>query len=495
MTDNILIDNINIKTLPELIINFLKEKNINSKLNSIRNIYSLLLNEISVDIKDSYLNKIQKYLSSNEASQILIFDDINNNIYDKELMIVCNKVVTDINKSSDNIELYQQLMNYCYFIHFKEDELDNINNLFQKNDYNNFIFYLFKHAIRNYKISTPKILAQRIYDDAMTLAIRYPIRRNLFKISADLGNSYAALQYGLSLDKEDFTGMLTYFLKGKDLDICIWKISYIVEHYNLSGQQLEMVKKELKDIINYSKDFDDCKNIYPARAKNNFEKECITTSFKIYFYLAKKKKFSKGYNSIGKFLINNKIAYIDKNNKIDEEKTKNKGIEYLKKSVSLSNIHAMENLAIYYRKNNINNDLIKPLLLIGAENEDLISCVELSKVLMSEDKLDEAINYLKYASSLNSAYAQHNLAKVYENKFDYDNAKHWYKEAIKNGSKASAVNLAKIYFREYVDDNTSMKKSYLLYAINILENNMNNLDDEHKEIANKLLKEWKKIIK
>ena len=149
---------------------------------------------------------------------------------------------------------------------------------------------------------------------------------------------------------------------------------------------------------------------------------------------------------------------------------------------------------MYYKKNNINIDLIKPLLLIGAESEDLISCVELSKVLMSEDKLDEAIDYLKYASSQKSAYAQHNLAKVYENKFDYDNAKYWYKEAIKNGSKASAINLAQIYFKEFVDNNTTMKNSYLLYAINILNNNLNTLDNKHKEIANKLLIEWKKLL-
>ena len=494
MNDNILIDNINIKTLPELIINFFKNNNVNSNLNSIRNIYSLILSDISIDIKESYLNKIQKYLSSNEACQILIFDDINENIYDKKLKNSCNKIVTDINKSSGSSKLYQDLMNKCYFIHFKDDELEKINNCFRKKDYNEFMFYLFKHAINNYKISTPKILAQRIYADAMTLSKEKPIRKNLFKISADLGNSNAALQYGILVYNDDYNDRLTYFLKGKDLDICVWKIGYIVEHSELTKQQFELVKRELKDIINFSKDYDDCKNIYPARAKNDFEKECVTIAFKIFFYLAKKKRFPKGYNSIGKFLINNKIAYVDKNNKIYEEKTKLKGIEYLKKGVSLGNISAMENLAMYYKKNNMNLDLIKPLLLIGAENEDLISCVELSKLLMAEDKPDEAINYLKYASSQKSAYAQHNLAKVYENKFDYDNAKYWYKEAIKNENTSSVINLAQIYFKEYVDNNTSMKNSYLLYAIGILENNIKNLDNEHKEIANKLIIEWSNII-
>ena len=493
MNDNILIDSINIKTLPEMIIYYLKEKNIKSNLNSVRNIYSLILSEISIDIKESYLNKIQKYLSSNEACQILIFDDINDNIYDKELKKACDKIIKDINKSNDNIELYQQLMNKCYFIHFEDNELDIITNCFIKNDYNNFIFYLFKHAIKNYKISTPKILAQRLLGDATTLTNDIPIKKFLFKISADLGNPFAAFRYANCITDQD--ERIKYFVKGKELEICLWQIGYLVEHFRLSESTLDIVKKELKEIINYSNDFDECQNLDTPRTKKNYEKDCTITSFKLFFYLASKKNFSKGYNSIGKFLINNKIAYIDKNNNIDEEKTKSKGIEYLKKAVTLSNIPAMENLAMYYKKNNINTELIKPLLLIGAESEDLISCVELSKVLMNEDKLDEAIDYLKYASSQKSAYAQHNLAKVYENKFDYDNAKYWYKEAIKNGSKASAINLAQIYFKEFVDNKTSMKNSYLLYAINILNNNINTLDDEHKEIANKLLIEWDKIIK
>ena len=113
---------------------------------------------------------------------------------------------------------------------------------------------------------------------------------------------------------------------------------------------------------------------------------------------------------------------------------------------------------------------------------------------MNEGKFDEAINYLEYAAMQKSSYAQHNLAKIYENKFDYDTAKYWYKEALKNGSKSSAINLAQIYFKEYVDDKTPMKNSYLIYAISILKNHQNNLDEEHKEIAIKLLNEWNNMI-
>ena len=99
MHENILIDFINIKTLPELIINNLKENGIN-QISSIRVLYSIILDSISNEIKDSYLNKIQKYLSSSEQSTILIFDDINNGIYDKELKEACHKICQEIKGDS-----------------------------------------------------------------------------------------------------------------------------------------------------------------------------------------------------------------------------------------------------------------------------------------------------------------------------------------------------------------------------------------------------------
>ena len=493
MNNNILIDNINIKTLPELIIAYLKKYNINSNLNSVRNFYNLILSDISVDIRDSYLNKIQKYLSYNEACQILIFDDINDRIYDNQLKDSCKKIIEEIEKADHSTELYNSLLSKCYFIHFDDDELNNINNAFNNKDYNNLMFYLFKHAIKNYKISTPKILTKRIYDDAMTLSKDITIRKKLFKISADLGNSDACLQYAISIYNEDRSERFFYLLKSKDLDVSLWMLSYIIEKFAITKQQLEQAKIELKDIINFSNDYDDCKNIKAYKTRNNFEMDCLITAFKIDFYLAHKKNFSKGYNSIGKLLINNVITYTDKNNKADLNKTNLKGVDYLKRSVALSNLHAMDNLAIYYKKNNINSDYIKPLLLIGAENEDLISCVELSKVLMEENKLDEAINYLKYASKQKSAYAQHNLAKTYERKFDFDNARYWYQEAIKNGSKHSVINLAKLYFKEYIGNEEYKKKSYLIYAIDLLNDYLDIFDEEDKKTAKDLIKKYSDI--
>ena len=494
MENNILIDSINIKTLPELIISYLKKYSINTKLNSVRNFYDLILSNISIDIRDSYLNKIQKYLSASESSQILIFDDINNRIYDTQLKDACKSIVNEIEKIDNSIELYSSLLSLCYFIHFSDEELNSINTAFNNKQFNNFMFLLFKHAINNYKISTPKILAKRIHDEAMTLSTSYNVKKNLFKIAAELGNSDAAFQYAISIYKEDYNARFTYLLKAKDLDVALWLLAYIIEHYNVTKQQLEQAKNELRDIINFSNDYDVCKNIKALNTKNNFQSDCTITAFKIFFYLAEKRNFSKGYNSVGKLLIFSRVTYVDENNKVDTAKANLIGVNYLKKAVSLSNLHAMLNLGLYYKYHNINTNLIKPLFLIGAENEDLVTCVELSKVLIEENEYDEAANYLRYASNQNSAYAQHNLAQLYERQLKFEDAKYWYKEALKNGSVQSSINLAKLYFKEYVDNNSPIKNSYLLYAINVLNDYIDLLDKEDKKVANKLLNEYKKLV-
>ena len=69
-----LIDKLNIKELPEEITLFLRQNNQKDCCN-LRGFYSRLLEEISFDVKESYLNRILKYLSSDTASRINIIDD------------------------------------------------------------------------------------------------------------------------------------------------------------------------------------------------------------------------------------------------------------------------------------------------------------------------------------------------------------------------------------------------------------------------------------
>lgn len=476
MENNILIDYINIKNLPELIIDSIKKSNPNSNLNSVRIIYSTILKEISYDIEGSYLSRITKYLSSSEASNIAIFDDINDGIYDKELM----SSIKIINSNIKDTNLYNKLFNLCYFIHFEDNEYNSIKESFNNNDFDEFMFLLFKHAFLNYKFNTPKILAQRLFEDASTYKQTYPLKLQLFKIAGELGHSEAAFNYALEADS--YEDKIRLLLKSKDFTPSLWQIGWEIENFKISNDQLIAIQNNLSDIINFSKK--EISKISSCFKPNDFKCKCLITAFHIYYYLALNKNFSKGYNSIGKLLIN-KLITINSNS----EQSIEIGINYLKKGASLSNIHAMQNLAIYYRKHNGDINVVKELLQMGADNEDLLSCVELSKILMNEGKNEEAIDYLKYAASKDNDYAQFKLGKYYENKFDYSNAKYWYKEAIKNGNYKTVIDLALLYFQEYIENDNPM---LLTTAITLLKNNLNNFDDESLKTATKLLSDWTK---
>lgn len=491
MEDCILLDRINIKTLPEAIVNYIKHYDVKTILTSVRTIYSTILNEISCDITASYLNKIQKYLSSNEAVSILIFDDINNDIYNEELKKACSIIVAEINKTN-NDSFYYNLLNDCKFLHFTETELDMLSEYLKINDFTDFIYCLFKHAIKNYKTNTPKILAERIYIEANTLYADCPSKKHFYKISADLGHSEAALAYANYI-YNNLDERIRYFLKGKDLSSGLWEIGFIIEHFEITKNQLEWIKRELKDILHFSKSCKEC-DVIALNVKDNFEKDCIKTAFEIYYYIAIEKNFSKGYNSLGKFLTNFMVAYHTKD-KIDKEKTISEGIKYLNKAISLGNIHAMQNLSIYYIENDPNNKYIKPLLEIGAKCEDLTSCVELSNVLLKENKVNEAMEYLIHAASRKNANAQYELGKLYANRLDFENAKKYYIKAIKNGMQNATIDLSILYFNEYVDSTENDGRANLLYAINTLENQKCNLKNQDLERANILLSEWKTLLK
>lgn len=489
-----LLDFINIKSLPEIIIDFLKENKIKTNFTSIRNFYSILLGKISEEIKDSYLNRIQKYMSSPEASSILIFEDIANNIYDENIYSFSKMLIKEIDKSSNSTFLYKQLLDKCLFIYFDKSELENIKEHFEKKNYILFINCLIIHAIKNYKINTPRITAERLFQDALCLYANNKQQNNLLKLSADLGNEIAAQIYANKI-YDDYNERLTYFLKGKNTSFSLWEISFILEHFELNNQQLKNVKHELKDIINLEEGI--LKYLKPINPNNEFEFECMNTAIKIYYYLANYKNFSRGYNSIGKLLLINKIAIFDEDSSLNKDKSLEVAFDYLDKAIKLGNINAMQNLATYYYKNKINdeNTNVKELLKIGANIEDLLSSNYFSKILIEEGKLEEAKKHLEYVASTNNGEAQFELGKIYENNYEYDKAIAYYKNAIKNGFTKAAIKLAKLYFNKYMnEENNNNRNSYILYAINIIEDNYNNFNLDEKKEADYLLNNLKKII-
>lgn len=493
MSENMIIDHINVKTFPEEIINFLRENKIKTRLNSVRVIYSLILEEISFDIKSSYINRIQKYLSSNDSISITIFDDIVNGIYTKELKNACIKINNEILKCKNPYLFYNKIINKCSFLHFDDKQLEMLNNLNKDNDYSEILYILFIHAFETYKYNTPRILSERLYGEALALSKGNPLKKNLLKLSANLGNPYACVEYAEEIYDNNWSDRIKYFMKNKDYSVALWEIAFIIEHFEIDEITFKEIKKELKNYIYYSNSFEECNNISTKENKNSFKSDCLITAFKLYYYIANEKNFSKAYNSVGKLLIEEKILYLDKNKKIDKIKMMTIGKKYIKKACSLGNVHAMENLALLIK----NDDYEKATTLakIGAEYENIESCILLSNLLISNGNEIEAIKYLKYAASTNNKEAFYNLGKIYERKLDYDKAKNYYENSIKNGYNIASINLAKLYFQMYVNESDEkLKISYLMVAINILEKYKNTLNKENQNIAEKLLYNWKKML-
>lgn len=494
MNENILLDTFNIKTYPELIINYLKTNNIKTNINNLRSFYSELLESINNDVKDSYLNRILKYLSSKEECTILIFEDIKDNIYKKQIESFFEKLNNLIITNSTHTFFYKSIVEKCSFIFFEENELKEVNKMYSQENYDSLLYFLFIHACKNYKTTPPKITAERLLNESYCLYDDTDLKPVLIKTAADLGNDIACEIYG-NITYSDFNERLIYFLKGKSYPNNLWEIGFIIEHFGLTNDQLSMLKKELKYIFDEGSKY--MENIVVINEDNPFNKECITLALQIYFYLANEKCSSKGLCSVGKFFLEEMVAIVEKN-KIDKEKSMKAGLDYSFKAVRLSNIQAMQNVGTYfYRNKNTEKEFkYKELLQIGADAKDLLSCVYLTKILVEENKLNEAEKYLKIIANKKDGESLYRLGKIYESKSKLQESIKCYNEAISNNYYSASLDLAKLYFAEYMNnmENSNSKNSYLLIAINVLEKNYNKYTEKEKEEADLLLKNFKSLI-
>ena len=475
-----LLDYINIKTYPELIINELK-KNEKSKIRNLRSFYGKLLDSLSLDIKNSYLNRILKYLSYKEPATILILDDIKNNIYQKELIAFFKEIANEIT----NNNFYDEIKNHCTFIYFDNSELDALNNNF--NNKETYLYLLFVHACNNYKTNTPSILAERLLQDSFNLYDINPSKAVFLKTAADLNNPTACLLYG-NMMYDDIDIKFNYYLKGKSIPGCIWEIAYLAENYSLSDKKLQIVKKECKDIIAEGEKYLD-KSIVPLKAHTDLEIDSIMTALKMMLYLANVKHSSKGYCSVGKYFIDNTIAFVDYEGKVDKSMSLEEGINYSLKSVRLGNIHAMQNLGGYYYENKDDEYKAEVLLHISADAKDLFACQKFAKILLEKNKVEASVKYFKDSSD-NDGESPFQLARIYENENKNDEAIKYYEKSIELKYYKSVINLAELYFKIYMNNNNN---GYLLLAINTIEKYYDQLNAKDKKDADFLLKNMKSI--
>ena len=477
-----IIDKINIKDLPDMITSYLHEYSI-KELSNLRGYYSRLLEFISVDVKDSYLNRILKYLSSNTSSVINIIEDFNENIYDKELLDF-SKYLADIINSTPNYQvLYENLNRNVNFIFFENNkEYCEVKTLHNNKEYNMFLFSLIKHSFKTYQINLPGIMGNRLLDEALTLYYDTEHRKRVIRASAELGNEIAINLHAAHIYKDDKDAAVRVLLKNKDKASELWQIAFELEYNTLSKETVSIIKKELKNVIEEN-DFTN-KITVTKKGQEKAYDMTLLYAFKIYYYIAHKFNFTKAYNSLGKLMIFDMLSYDN-----DRQKTIELAKDYLKKAIRMGNINSATNLSIYYYNNKEDNEFdyltMKRLFEVSATLGDIEASCFYGKLLIEEGNFNDGVINLKYAAERKDGLSCLELGKFYELTSEYALAIEYYKKAIIYHKYDAAYYLSLLYLKlNSLKSNDKIPDENLL---NYLEIYKGKLSDEIKIKAEKLL--------
>ena len=208
---NTIIDEINLKNFPEIIIEYFR-KNGEKRFNNLRSFYDILLKSINEDVRDSYLNRILKYLSSSTPILINIIEDFKIDIYNEELLKFSEFLTEEINRFEDYESLYETINRKINYIFYEKEDYLNIKEAHNKKDYVNFIFLVLKHTFNTYQTNTPGIVSTRMYEEAMTLVYDSETRKRMMKASADLGNLDASILHACHILKNNDPEGIDYLL-------------------------------------------------------------------------------------------------------------------------------------------------------------------------------------------------------------------------------------------------------------------------------------------
>ena len=490
-------DFINLKQLLDYIADFSSKNLPNSELNDKKKIIKLILEYVSVPGTDSavtsYLNKIQKYLSSDKPMSIQIIDDINDGAWDNELRLATDDIYRQTTVSNESFKLYHSLYERCSSFHFTEVEFSSIRYAFTNKKYDDLLFLLFKHAFEKYQTNLPTILSKRLYEEALTLSLGSDMRSNLFREAADLGNKYAAVEYGECVYEKNIELAAEYFVKAIPLQPAIWEIGFILEKNKLPPEKV----KEFASTDFYKKN---CESFF-LNSPDGFELyiegteesqiESLRIAFIVYFYLANEERygFTKAYNSLGKLLINNRVAISTNDGFYLKHETQEKGLAYLKKAIDLGNTNAMVNLATFYHAQNkaglylTEKECIVPMLEVAASLGEIEANVLLADIYLEEGNVHSAKEYLQFAHSKGRPSATFKLGGICETEGKYDLALSHYKFAMENGLSDAAysyvlLSSSPLYLST---QNIPMNRFYLS---GILQKHLNRMSDN---IASKSL--------
>ena len=482
MNINVIIDKINIKDLDEMITDYLHQYQI-KEFNNLRSYYSRLFDFIGEDVKNSYLNRILKYLSSDVASVINIIEDFNDGIYDDELLEFSKYLANIINGTDRYAELYELLNRNVTFIFYENnDEYCKVKTFHNNKEYDMFLFSLIKHAFQLYKINMPGIMGNRLLDEALTAYYNTDYRKRMVQASAELGNEIAINLHAAHIFKSDKYTSIKFLLKNKNKASELWQIAYELEVNNVSKETFLMVKTELKGLIednNFTGKISVTEN-----GKKKLYDVTLLYAFKMYYYIAEKFGFSKAYNSLGKLMIFDFVSYDN-----DRKKTVEIEKEYLNKAIRMGNINSATNLSLYYYNNKDDDSFdfltMRRLLEAGALLGDVQANCYFGKILIDEGNFSEGEKYLKYAAERNDGLSYFELGKYYELKCEYELAVENYKKAIMENKYNAAYNLTLLYFKlNTIDGNMTVPKDEVFYYLELYKDK---LDDDVRKKANKLI--------
>lgn len=476
MNIDYIMDKINIKAVPEIIATYMRENNV-KKYNNSRSFYKKLLSQLDENLEDSYLNRILKYLSSDEESIIHVFEDINEGIFDEKLREFSEDLCNEINKYSGNKKLYATINSSMNRIYFEYDEFVKAKYAHNEEEYTKFMYYILKHAFKRYKINTPNITAKRIYSEAMTLDENSDERRKLIKLSSDLGNLDATLLQASYIYKDDPNNAVELYIKCKSSPTALWKIAYSIEKNILSSETIIKVKQALKEILT------DKKNAEDFTVQNVHDNKHLMIAVKLYLYCAEKYRFTKAINRIADLLINERVRY-----QRSKSKSKKLAKEYLNKAIRLGNIDSVTTMAIYYNNNRNDPDydqyLERKYFEISAKYGNAIGCRYYGEILVEEGQIEESIKYLKKAANNNESTACYHLGKYYEMNNDYIESIKYYKKAISLKRYSTVLDLACLY--DYLA-NIEKNKIYNNMAKSLVEYYEKFLDEDLKEECKQFL--------
>ena len=480
-----IIDKINIKNLPEIITSYLHEYSI-KELTNLRSFYSRLLEFINEDVKNSYLNRILKYLSSDTTSVINIIEDFNDNIYNKELLSFSKYLVDIINNTENAQSLYEKLNRNVNFIFFENNkQYCEVKTYHNNKEYDKFIYSLLKHSFKLYQINLPGIVGKRLLDEALTLNYNTEHRKRVIQASAELGNELAINLHACHIYSEDRDGAVRFLLKNKNNASELWQIAFELEYNTLSKETIQLIKNELDFILEEDEFINKIK--VTKKGKEKLYDMTLLYAYKIYYYIANKYGFSKAYNSLGKLMIFDYISYDS-----DRNKTIYYAKHYLNKAIKMGNFNSATNLSIYYYYNTYDDEFdfitMKKLFKVSALLGDIEANCYYGKILIDEGKFKEGVNYLIYAAEHNNGLACAELAKYYELNCKYELAIENYKKAIINNMYDAAYNLALLYLNlNAVSNGEKVSKDTVFYYLNKYKDKLS--DDIRKKAENLLNKE------